>query len=102
MHTPEKKTSHHLCIAVAGRRRLGSYPKVLGQASLQLRTPHLGRIVAVDHKLDEGGIGTVRDAQSDLTADGGEVAEENAIEHENGGLANPVLGRGALSVSKTS
>ena len=34
------KTAHHLCIAAADRQRLGSYPKVLGQASLQLRPSH--------------------------------------------------------------
>jgi hypothetical protein len=48
------------------------------------------------HKLGEIGIGTVHDGdatRSDLTIDGGEVAEENVIEHKHGILTNPVPGR---------
>jgi hypothetical protein len=88
------KTSHHLCIAAADRRRLGNYPKVLGHASLQLRTVRLtlDRMAAIDHKLDkldEMGIGTLHDGdatRSDFTI---ETAEENVIEHKNGVLAKP-------------
>jgi hypothetical protein len=70
--------------------------KVLGQAFLQLHMSHPCRITAVDHKLDEIGIGTVHggDAmRSDLTIDGGETAEENVIEHTNGVSANSQAGR---------
>jgi hypothetical protein len=102
------KTTYHLCIAAADRRRLGSYPEVLGQASLQLRMSHPWRDHrgAVDHELHkfdeshEMRIGMVHDGDatcSNFTIDGGEAAEENIIEHENGVLANPVPGRAEVT-----
>ena len=95
------KTTYRLCIAAADRRCLGSYPEVLGQASLRLRMSHpwqdcSGAVDHEFHKFDEMGICTVHDGdamRSNSKIDDGEATEENIIDHENGVLANLVPGR---------
>ena len=84
MHVVERQT-HHLCSAVADRadrRCHGNYPKVLDQTTLQL---HSRVVVPIDHelrKLDEISVGTATHDGDTVRINGGEISEENGLEHK--------------------
>jgi hypothetical protein len=77
-----ERLTHHLCAAVADRRRHGNYPKALDQTLLQL---HSRAIVQIDHelrKLDEIWVGTAAhdgDTAVRINRDGDEISEENGL-----------------------